>query len=84
MSEKPHNRITHGIRMREPIDLCEGYEEELNGIMARMLNEKREPLSAEEYATLTERAEFLNDALDERNRRLDSVGGPVWQGMKGR
>lgn len=82
MSENPHTKVTHGVTMDwDALNPCEGYEEELNGIMGRLVEKDAAPLSQEARDELLGRAEYLNNELDERNRRLDKPSGPIWRGM---
>jgi hypothetical protein len=76
--EKPQ-RVTQGYSMREPIDMCEGHQEELDHIMTRLVGKNEIALSESERDKLVERAELLNRQLDERNDRLDNSGGIRWR-----
>lgn len=70
MSEEKHN--PYQTSDLEPIDMCEGHEQELNGIMAKLHGSHNKALSQVERAELQGRFELLNGQVEERNRRLDS------------
>ncbi len=72
--EKPFNLISgEGTYLdSQPIDLCEGHAKELDGIMGKLFGKDKAPLSKAAQDALLTRAEFLNDALDERERRIDN------------
>ena len=72
--EKPINLISgEGTYLdREPIDMCEGHAKELDEIMGKLFGKDSSALSQTARDKLNNRAEFLNNALDERERRIDN------------
>ncbi len=62
---------------------CEGYEKEITMLMGR-LSDKDLILNETVRDQMQHRIDLLSDALDNRNRRIDNTGGPMWLGMKGR
>lgn len=81
MSENPTNRVTHGISMHEPIDMCEGHVAEENVLIAKLFGKDRAPLSEQEEYEARHRLDVIQREMEERNERLDQPIGPIWRGM---
>lgn len=62
---------------------CGGYEQEIATLMGRLADPDLQ-LSQTVRDQMQYRIECLNNALDNRNQRIDNIGGPLWQGMNGR